>query len=178
MQSKKCLTYNADKTQDIARNCVSLFCVYILTGSNASINMLQKLCGSMCYSSLFLIADYELENDKIYTFENVCYHVPGLLKSSLHELLENLSDICVTDACITECLKKVLHDCMFAETVDLLKHNVKETYCAFFYMYCHLTGDEVKKQAVVNMWQDNKSSILKISTYFEREVFNNGKGLF
>ena len=157
---------------------VKVWCTQILTGSNASIETLQKLCGSMCYSSLFLIAEYELVDSKIYTLENVCYHVPGLLKLPLHDLLENLSDICVTDKSITECLKNILHDSMYPEAVDLLRLSAKETYSALLYMYFHLMEDNTKKQVVSDMWQDRNVSILKIFTYFESEVFNNGKSLF
>ena len=172
MKDKKCLVYNKYKNLTVAQDAVDLYCDKILTNADSTIKQLQKLCGAVCYSSLFLVADYDLVDKKAYTFENVCYHVPGLLKRPLHEFLENLSDVCFEGTCISDCLKAVLHECMYAEIIDLLKLNAKDTYCALFYMYCKITERNELLGEVVSMWNDDAFHIIKIWNYFESEVYN------
>lgn len=178
MNDKKCIVFEEVKTQQRCQNVVTEMCSDIKSGRARGIMTLQRLCGAMCYSSLFLISEYELSDKQRYTFENVCYHVPGLLKIPLHDMLECLSDVCIEGTCITECLRTVLHECMYAETVSLLKLNTVDTYCALLLMYCHLMDDSEKIEVITSMWNDDHVDFYKIWTYYEGEIYNAGKGLF
>ena len=177
MSGKKCLTYSSLKDRMVATATIQKLCFDIFDGNN-SIQMLQRLCGCMAYSSLFIIPDYKLEDGKQYTFENVCYYVPGLLKLPLHDILDRLGAITQPNTCLTEELRKILHEAMYAEVVDLLHVRIKDTYCALAYMYFKLNEDSVRMQKILEKYLDVEETINSIWNYFESEVFNNGKSLY
>lgn len=177
MSGKKCLTYNSLKDRGVATATVQKLCFDIFDGKS-TIKNLQRLCGCMSYVSIFIIPEYKLEDNNVYTFENICQYVPGLLKLPLHDMLDSLGNITLPNTEIIVELKKILHEALYAETVDLLHVRIKDTYCALAIMYFKLLEDEAHMQVILNMYLDMDANITQIWTYFEREVFNNGKCLY
>jgi hypothetical protein len=172
MSDKACLVYNKSKSQEVALNNVAVRCKEIITDNSEYLTTLKRLCGTLCYSSLFLLPDYELANEQKYTFENVCYFVPGLLKMTLHEMLDNLSIVVTSNSQqkIHSALKAILHECMYAEVISLLKVNVKDTYCALLYVYCKLCKNTNHANKVKEFWADNRRGFQYIWSYFEKEM--------
>lgn len=177
MKNKLCMMYHSCKTKEMAQSAVSNNCSKILNGED-SIQTLQKLCGSIIYTSLFLIADYKLIDNQSYTVESICYNVPGLLKLPTHVILEELSDMCVDGVSLTESLRVILHEAMFAEAIDLVGLNTKQVYCALFHMYCKLTEDAYRLKICDRMYLDRNIHIHEIWAFFEKEIIHDGKGLY
>lgn len=177
MGNKLCMIYHTSKTKEIARSAVCKNCNSILNGDD-NIKSLQKLCGSIVYTSLFLIGDYKLIDNQVYTIESICYNVPGLMKLPTHDILEALCNMCVDGASLTESLKLILHEAMFAEVIDLIGLNTKQIYCALFHMYCKLTEDTHRMKICDQMYLDGNTHIHEIWAFFEKEITHDGKGLY
>jgi len=178
MLGKKCLIFKETKTQALAFNYADKYAYETLIKGNTSIENLIKLCGTITYSAIFLIPDFDLWNNRKYTLENICYYVPGLLKLPLHDILENLSDICFKDKDIKQALYNILHESLFPEAISLLGLNTKDVYAALLYNYLALTNNSDKLQTVKNMFDDTECHVMSLYIYFEREVMNCGEDLF
>lgn len=177
MGDKLCMMYHTSKTKEMAQFAVSDSCSKILNGY-ANIQMLQKLCGSIIYTSLFLIGDYKLIDNQLYTIESICYNVPGLMKLPTHDILEELGNMSVYNVSLIESLKHILHEAMFAEVIDLIGLNTKQVYCALFHMYCKLTEDAHRMKICDQMYLDRNIHIHEIWAFFEKEIIHDGKGLY
>ena len=135
---KPCVTYSTRKTKAQADKAITKVTQSILNG-DYSIDNLRKLCGALCYKSVFQIPDYDLVDGKVYTLENICYHVQGILTLSMHDILEAFSKICLNDAEIPKELCKVLDDCLFIEVIHLLEVNTRDVYGALLLTYLKFT---------------------------------------
>ena len=167
--NKFCITYRKSVSRELALSSLQANCITIRNGE-ASYDMLKKVCGNLTYLSLFLIADYTLEDRVQYSIENVCLSTPGLLKLPMHNLLECCGNITYKSDELINSLKYILHDCMFAEIMSLLGVGIKNTYCALFCCLAELMQNKELKDNVLFLWNDNTKYIHDIWTYFEREV--------
>lgn len=166
---KKVIKYNEYKTQELALTTIDDYIQTIREGDFSS-ELLKKLCGAVSYNSLFMIDSYNLVNGKQYSIENVCYHMRGLLKVATHELLDNISDITLPNACFDEILCKVLDESLFGEIVTEMKLNAKDLYCAFLLFYLHLRELYNCEPYVLSMWGNKSVSIDKVWNYFRTEI--------
>lgn len=101
------------------------------------INILRQCCGSLAYASLFLLPEWELEDRKVYSIENVCTHVPGLFKLFMHEVLEALGNIAL-GVNIDESVKTLLECAGFYECFEMLGVKPSDWYRVF--LAVHLKG--------------------------------------
>lgn len=176
---KRVITYSDNKDKALAVKTLHTICADIISGNGNSVTLLKRLSGCFIYNCLFLIPEHILVNGNQYSYESICYYVPGLLSRTLHEMLEAFGEICLSNANVLDDVKKLLHDCMFGEVVSLLGNGVtKEFYTALFVAYCRLLNDDIKLKQVMLLYQDNRTGIAELQTYFETEVQNNGKGLY
>ncbi len=166
MTKNKCVTYHSNKTKSMALGTVSNYCNSILSGDSATISVLQRLCGAVVYSSLFLIPDYNLVDGRQYTIENICYNVTGLLAIPMHEVLSLLGDICFEETDIESCLKEILGNSMFAEAVSLTGVNTKELYCALLRMYSKLS--EIEFPMLPMLLNNSFLGIVDVQGYFNK----------
>ena len=173
MSDKKCIKYTARKTKELAIHTVDNICADIMS-KETDIKVLQRLCGAMCYSSLFLISDYDLQDEHNYTFENVCYFIPGILKIPMHDLLERLSDICIGSSSMIETLDSILSEAMYPELVDLLGLSTKNTYCSLLLYYTQLTNRYDLKEKVKSMWHDQNIHIHELWKFFDFNIKHKG----
>ena len=139
---KKCLTYNDTKTQSVAKAKVMEYCNVVLSREYDVTEYITKLCGVLYYTSVFLIPYKELKDGNIYTIEDSCYYVPGLFKISMHDLLENLGDVCVNPVCATAKLRIILTDCLLPELLDLLCLDASAVVCSLSSIYFKLKGKQ------------------------------------
>ena len=167
------VTYRKNISLEYARKVVSEYCVKVRCG-NTSSDMLKRLCGSISYCSMSLIPDFDLEVGVSYSIENICYFAPGIMKLPLHIIVDCLGNIAAVNDDIRGNLKTILHECLFGEIMCLFKLNPKYVYCALFYMYSNLFGDENMCNNVLQMWDDSTVTLHHVWDYFESEVYENG----
>ena len=167
--NKYTITYKEHVSKEQAVNYCSMFCKVILEG-DTSVQMLQRLCGCIAYNSIYFVPDYYRENAKSYSIENICYFVTGMLKLSIHNLLEKCGNITTTECDYVNELRSILHDCTFAEVMSLLELPVKDVYCSLFCLYAKLSNNVVLENKVREMWKSNTHYIHAIWKYFENEV--------
>lgn len=165
---KPYVTYSTRKTKLQADKTITTVTKNIING-DYSIDNLRRLCGALCYKAVFQIPEYDLVDGKIYTLENICYHVQGILTLSMHDILESFSKICLNDTGITTELCKVLDDCLFIEVIHLLEVNTRDVYGALLLTYLNLT-DKTKLSTAVELCKQSNTSVNTLSTYFESEV--------
>ena len=70
MLSNKVVSYNAGKTLALADYTIENICSEILYGKTTDIiSDIRRLCGTLCYRSLFTLPAYELVDGKQYTID-------------------------------------------------------------------------------------------------------------
>lgn len=162
---KLCIKYSKDKTKLDAMNSVDN-CKSIILNNYASYKVLQKLCGAISYSSLFIIDEFALVSGKSYTAENVCYFSNGIFKESTHLLIENCMKITVQDYDIDELLYPILSDCLFGEVVTQFELNPKDIYCMLAICYYTIISCFSKVTAILEMWKNPQHTIHSIQNWF------------
>lgn len=98
------------------------------------VDKLRSCCGSLAYLSLFLLPEYEREDKKVYSIENICTHVPGLFTLFMHEVLENLGRIASGEES-HQALYNLLNCAGFYECFEMLGVTPKVWYRIFLYKY-------------------------------------------
>lgn len=179
MSKKKCMIYKVSTTRSSINRNISKLCHRILETNCSVTDELRKLCGSICHASLFLIPDYELADNQRYTIENVCYYVPGLLKQSWHEILDNLSSLAYGDKEVTKLLANVLHDCTFAEALSLITTSsgekiisTKEIYAALYVAYLYVANRLDLFDTIKTMYTNSDIITVDLWYHFERNIMN------
>lgn len=131
----------------------------------------NKYCLNTCYMALFV---YPLSAGGVYTLNDICYNIKGILSQNLYSMLINLSNIGVGKE-IKDSLYNILHDCMSYEVFNLLRVNPVNTYGVLLYYYV-LLYDLPKLKTCSDLIHEAVSSTQptlaweKMYLFFEEEV--------
>lgn len=128
----KGVTYDESKTHDIVNERISS----IYSHNDFSLSVLRLLCGHIIYSGVFMIPDYQLEQGKQYSIEDMCSTAKGLITYNLHDILYTLADIILCDSDIDSRLDTVLNDCLLLDCLRFLNLPVFDTVASL--LLCHI----------------------------------------
>ncbi len=167
MEVKKCVTYNAKKTERMALASINNY-VTRIKGGELTVELFKKLCGAISYNSLFLMEGYRLVDGRRYTAESVCIDVRGLLKIPTHEFIESCMALTLCNKSFMNLLRRVLDEALFAEIISQFKLNTKDIYCAFASIYVHLCGGDTLILSA--MWENTSVTIHDVWQYMQKEV--------
>ncbi len=97
-------------------------------------DMLPSCCGSLAYLSLFLLPEFELEDKKVYSIENVCSYVPGIFTMFMHDTLTFLGRVAM-GINVRDSVGALLSSAGFYECFKMLGVVPKEWYRVFLFNY-------------------------------------------
>ena len=133
----KVIVYSESKSKDKTHKRIYAM-ASDLTTNQPTIKALQMFAGSLVYSSIFLVPNYDLEDGRSYTIENVCYCVNGLYKVFTHDLLHALANMSRDSKQVLLHLETVLKDQLFYEVFSVLGLDATVVYRALLHAYNEL----------------------------------------
>lgn len=129
------VTYHSESPKSKMLQVVDYRCQQCDTSNDA----LASLCGAIANTSVFLIPEYELENKRRYSIENVCLYMPGLFSIGLNDLLEDLGYLALGSV-KPELIRHVLDNCALYECLDAIGVNVRNVVYALLQCLLRFEG--------------------------------------
>lgn len=143
----KFVTYSENKTKALAESTIDGYIDALFNEFDRSV--FSKLCGTICYSMLFNIPEFDLVNGKYYSIEMICFNVPSTLAKETHVFLDVLADCAVEKVDANAILQLLKLDEL--NSIILLSHaKLREFYCILVMAYSNLVNDERLYRKAVN----------------------------
>lgn len=171
MNKKPVVTYNSIKTDAKADIAIARYIDVLLNNACDKQQTFKLLCGALFYRASSLIGDNRKDGE-MYTIEAMVAMVPGLLKFSAHDILEEVALLAVSDPLDLELLFKILQEPLFGETVFDFGWKVSEVYRVFLAMYYYFSNKMYNFEKVKSMTSYTYSSL---NNYFVNTTFDFGK---
>ena len=119
---------------------------------------MASLASLLLYATIYTLPAYDLEKERIITFEEICSHCLNIIKFSLHDLLEVLCTFTCNKA-TKESVDKLLRDVLFIEACVYLNFNTRLVFTLLGYVV-------IKDKELVNLYFNN-ASIHELLNYYE-----------
>lgn len=134
----KYVVYNAGKPMELALSTVEDKVETLLDEYDPE--MFKTLCGTLFYTMLETIPEFDLEDGHKYTVEMICFQAPITLVHSVHSYLDTLGDIAVKGitADRLQCLLAI-DDVL--SVIGLCSVEMRKVYSIFVMAYADCTQD-------------------------------------
>ena len=135
------MVYRELKTKERVTSSYTSHGVSILKNEDTFAH-LKGLCGNLIYMSLLSMPPHLLEDEQVYSIEQICYYcTKGLIAQSANEILTLLGSICLAEEFEHAALYQLLTHCMLYEVCSTFKLPIATLALFLTQAYYQLTGD-------------------------------------
>lgn len=92
----------------------------------------KRLCLNICYKVMIVAIGHPVDQ-KSYSIENICFEIPGMVGTEIHDVLDALSNLGGTDTTVDEDVlncDKLLNTTLLPEFMQMFKIPITAFYCA------------------------------------------------
>ena len=140
--------YKSANQKEKAIEAIGNRCDEILHGMN-DLENLRRLCGSIAYSSVFLIPSFDLVDGKQYSVEAICTQVRSMLAKDMRDFLMRLGVIATSHGSeLLEALHAILYECTFPEVMEFLGLPFSRCYFALLSCYMRLVNYDTYPEVI------------------------------
>ena len=166
----KYITYKETISKERALQAVDDTCRAIRGGVEPTENTIKRLCGTISYCAVFCVPDEYLKDGAMFTVEDICRHVPGLLSVDLRDMLYCLGDIAIGEN-IKGNLFKVLSSPTFPETTKMIGLFPAQVYKILLLYFACLNYD-------VRLIQYIGENVLEVNEWYKKfmEIYSTWVG--